>query len=578
MTAKTTLTYALATLAALFCLTAASARAQSGRIEREKENLILDVVNDFDAGRLSEARKKLHSILNADPDYDAAHYYLGLVSLAASDLDTAERELRAAVKLDTTNFWYRYRLATLYGMTDRQELTADIYNSLLRDYPKKSDLYYGLVDIYLSSGKLEDALGTIDQIDTVFGRSDMAVMTKFDILRRLDREEEGYALLEEYNREYSSPQVLTVLGDYNMSMYNDSTAIANYDEALDIMPGYAPALLGKAETFRITRRYPEYFDTLNRLVSDSGIPSDGKCEYLQALIQRADPNFLRNFRDEFDGVVERCLETHPGDTTATALAGVYYYATGRYDQSKAYFKQNVDAWPDAVGAAYNYAEAIMYMNEWRELSDFSKASFERFPDEYNFLEMATLADYNLGEVDSVILTCERIIDLSPDSTAVLNAYSTLGDMYCRKGENARAYKAYEKALKINPSYNPVLNNYAYYLSLEGKSLKKAAAMSKTTVDTEPDNPTYLDTYGWILHLQGRSAEAKPVFKHAMLYGGKDNAVILDHYAEVLYALGEYDLAFVYWNQALSKDTDGEIEGLKDKIRQRRSAANETKRK
>ena len=124
------------------------------------------------------------------------------------------------------------------------------------------------------------------------------------------------------------------------------------------------------------------------------------------------------------------------------------------------------------------------------------------------------------------------------------------------------------ALKINPGYVYVLNNYAYYLSVSGKNLKKALAMSRKTIEAEPDNATYLDTYGWILYLLGRHEEAKPHFKHAMLYGGKDSVVIMDHYAEVLFALKEYDLALVYWNLALQKNK-GEIEGLEEKVKQRR---------
>ena len=69
----------------------------------------------------------------------------------------------------------------------------------------------------------------------------------------------------------------------------------------------------------------------------------------------------------------------------------------------------------------------------------------------------------------------------------------------------------------------------------------------------------------------KSKEAKPYFKHAMLYGGKDSATILDHYAEVLYALGEYDLAKVYWDQALKKDTENEIPDLAQRVGQRLKA-------
>ena len=95
-------------------------------------------------------------------------------------------------------------------------------------------------------------------------------------------------------------------------------------------------------------------------------------------------------------------------------------------------------------------------------------------------------------------------------------------------------------------------------------------MSRITVEKDPDNATYLDTYGWILYLQGKADEAKPYFKHAMLYGGKDSAVTLDHYAEVLFALKEYSLAFVYWNQALAKDKEGEIPELEQKISRRKA--------
>lgn len=99
-------------------------------------------------------------------------------------------------------------------------------------------------------------------------------------------------------------------------------------------------------------------------------------------------------------------------------------------------------------------------------------------------------------------------------------------------------------------------------------------MSRITAEKAPDNSTYLDTFGWILYLQGKALEAKPFFKNAvMLYGGKESPVILDHYAEVLFALKEYDLAMVYWNQAKMKNTDNEIPDLDRRIKERKDAIN-----
>lgn len=548
--------------------------AQSFKAERALENQIIDAVSDFDAGRYAEAKERLETLVAVDPDNDAAYYYLGMTALMQNDLELAETGFETAVQLDSSNFWYRHRLAGVYAMTDRKELTVEIYNGLLKDFPKKSDLYYSLIELYLSMGRMEDALSTLDQIDTVFGRSDVSVMTRFDILRRLGRMEEAYQVLEAYNREYSSPQVLAMLGDYRMSMYEDSTALAYYDEALDIAPDYAPALLGKSEVFRITRRYEDYFRTINVFIKDKDIPAEGKCDYLKALVQHSDPNFLTRFQPSLDSVMTAFRSVHPGDSLVTALAGIYYYGTGRMDKAKDCFRENVEQWPESLGAAANYAEALMYMGEWEELSAYTKDAYGRFPDELAFLEMSTLADYNLKAYDDVIATCSRIISVAPDDSArVLTAYTTLGDIYYHLGEKAKAYRSYDEALKVNPEYLTVLNNYAYFLSLDGRKLKKAYSMSRITVEKEPDNATYLDTFGWILYLQGRSEEAKPYFKHAMLYGGKESAVTMDHYAEVLFDLKEYSLAFVYWNQALAKDTEGEIPGLEEKIRQRKAEMN-----
>lgn len=568
-------------LISVFLLTAmyyAPADAQSYAAEKQRENMLLDAVSDFAEGRYSMAEERLAPVIASDPDNDAAHYYMAMAKFMQEDYQAAEEEFEKAVALDSSNFWYRYRLAAVYAATGRQELTAEIYNGLLEDFPKKSELYYGLIDLYLSMGKMEEALSTLDQIDTVFGKSDISSITRFDILRNLGRIEEAYAVLEEYNREYSSPQVLAMLGDYQMSMYEDSVAMAYYDEALSLAPDYAPAMLGKAEVYRMTRKYDDYFKTLDIFMEDKEIPSEGKCDYFKALVQHSDPNFLKIFQPRLDSVMTACLSAHPGDSSATALAGIYYYGTGREEKSKEYFRENAENWPESLGAAANYMEVLIYTGDWKELSSYTKLAYERFPEELRFLEMSTLADYNLKAYDDVIATCSRIISIAPqDSARVLAAYTTLGDVYYHLGEKSRAYKAYDEALKVNPEYLPVLNNYAYFLSLDGKKLKKACSMSKRTVDKDPDNPVYLDTYGWILYLQGKPAEAKPYFKHAMLYGGKDSAVTLDHYAEVLFDLGEYSLAFVYWNQALAKDRDGEIPGLEEKIRQRKSEMNRDKK-
>lgn len=540
------------------------ASAQTGHAEGKPtqdgiraDGRIVNAVQMYEDENFTGAKTMLDAILKTSPDNDAAWYYRGLCNMRLKNAADSERDLKQAVALDSTNYWYRYMLAGLYGMTGRSVLTIDMYESLLRDFPKKSELYYGLANLYINQGQADKALKIIGDIETQFGKSDATVMTRFNILSRQERHEEAYEALEEYNEEYSSPQVLSMLGDYEMGMYNDSSALAYYDEALSLDKSYAPALLGKAETYRIARDYVSYFKTLDILMADRDATPAGKAEYLQAVFRQSDPRFMKSFSSQLDSTVNIAVNTHPADSSILQTAGLYYLVTDRKGAAADAFKKVMTEFPDNVGATASYIQTLLYINDWDKVVSACDSAMVRFPQEAGFLEFANAAEFNRKNYSAVIENCVKMLRIAPtDSATFVTAWSTIGDMYHLLGDQSKAFKSYETALKVAPDNAPVLNNYAYYLSVEGKKLKKAYAMSKKTVEAEPDNATYLDTFGWILYLQGKALEAKPFFKHAMLYGGKDSATILDHYATVLEALGEKDLAKVYRQQAKNKASEG----------------------
>ena len=562
----------LRSAALIYIMFISFALAVSAQDSRDYENLVITGVDLYSKGEYEAAKKVLTNIVENDPSNDAAMYYLALIAVYENDVELAETYFQTAATLDPNNFWYRYRIAKLYAVTDRQELAVDMYEKMLKDFPKEEDVYFELVEMYAAQKEYQKALDIISEIEGVIGVTESLAMYRFNILRVMGKAEEAYESLKKYNSRYSSPYVLTTLADYEMSMYNDSTALAYYDEALSLVSDYAPALLGKAETLRLTRKYDDYFTVLYQYIEGSGISMKEKADYLMAVLQRTDPKFIRSFRANLDTAISKAVETHPEDSVALQTAAIYFYSTERKSQAEVYFKENAEVYPESFNAVAEYVEFLMYAENWDGVSREGRKAFERFPDETTFLEMASVGDYNLGEYDKVLEICEKVLEVAPrDSSKTLRAWSTMGDVYHKMGENKKAFKAYEKALKVNPDYAYVLNNYAYFLSQEGRKLKKAQDMSYRALQLEPDNANTLDTYGWILYLCGKLDEAKLQFKKAMIYGGKDSAVILDHYAEVLYALKEYNLAFIYWNMALQKD-EGDIPGLKDKVQERKREA------
>ena len=535
------------------------------------ESQLVDAVALYNNRAFGQSRTLLQTLSKAAPDNDAVWYYLGLDEAMLGNADAAISHLRKAVELDPHNYWYKRRLADLYHAAGEIEMVVQMDESILAEFPDKTEVLYDLLDLYIRQEKYEKALQALDDIEKIIGPSEQATRTRYDILHQLGRSEDAIKALEDFNDQFTSPSVLSMMGDYYLSEYRDSLALACYDEALRTQSDYVPAVLGRAEVFRVTRRYPEYFDTVNGFIDNGNIPVEAKGMYVGNIIRSLDPKIINLHRDGFDGMVDRLVARHATDTAALATSGGYYYATGQLDKGIDCFKKAADLYPESLNQTVSCIQILMMAERWEEVRDRCIAAFDRFQ-ELGFMEYLNSANYYLKDYDAVIRNCRYLIAREPKNTELVKScWAQIGDMNHLLGDSKAAYKAYDQALKLDPDYALVLNNYAYYLSEDGKQLKKALAMSKKTVEAEPDNATYLDTYGWILHLLGRDKDAKPYFKHAMLYGGKDSAVQLDHYAEVLYALGEYDLAQVYWSQAKSKNTEVEIPDLDTRVQARLKA-------
>jgi Tfp pilus assembly protein PilF len=104
----------------------------------------------------------------------------------------------------------------------------------------------------------------------------------------------------------------------------------------------------------------------------------------------------------------------------------------------------------------------------------------------------------------------------------------------------------------------VLNNYAYYLSLEGNELDKAEKMAKRAVTLDPENDSFQDTYGWVLFKQKKYKEAAEWILKAVQTKGEPSAEVLEHYGDVLYNLGDTSGALDYWIKAKQKGPGSEL--------------------
>ena len=224
------------------------------------DGVLVDAVKDHEQGDRQTAIKKLTALLETAPDNDAAHYYLGAWLFAEGQADEAESHLLRAVQLDTTNQWYQDALALLYMQIGREDRAAPLYEKLVRKYPSQ----------------------------------------------------------------YHNSYILTILGDSHAARNRLDEAAGWYDQALEMEPGYPPALLGKADVLRRQRDMPGYFRLLDSVAADQELVPEAKCSYFNALFGSYPPQFFENFGPEISGLMQSLLRAHPGTSFISGILAAAY--------------------------------------------------------------------------------------------------------------------------------------------------------------------------------------------------------------------------------------------------------------
>lgn len=406
---------------------------------------------------------------------------------------------------------------------------VSLIDSLLVSHPDDDALHFFKGSCSFAQGKLEDAaVQTLKALEADSSNTSYYEQLA-DIYYSIGTRESVYkadslyvTLAKRFGGKYRNPYTLSAMARQELDAMNDSLAQRHFEEALAMDGEYAVALAGLASIYQMNGNFVAYLGTMDRFARVRNIHPEAKSAYINHFLEDIDGPTWRIFGKQIDGVVDAMAETSPTDSATVTLAGRWFYSTGREDKGRGYFKQWRDSAPDNLNAEMLWISIIM----------------------------------NDGTQEDAINECDEALKRFRKADEQVQLLCIKADNLYQAGKKEKAFRIYDKALRLEPDNLLVLNNYAYLLSLKQKHLRKALRMSKKTIEAEPENVSYLDTYGFLLYLSGKPAEAKPYFKKAIIYGGKDDAAVLYHYYLVLDALGEKSLATYYKGLYESKVAEG----------------------
>lgn len=216
----------------------------------------------------------------------------------------------------------------------------------------------------------------------------------------------------------------------------------------------------------------------------------------------------QRFADAY-ALLEFCHALKPNDPQTLAYLGVIYRGIGKEELAADMFKQAYEA--DPANQWQNYLEPLkqQYIDaqNWKKAIAVQDEIDQRKGEMDAFSALTRYRIYAMrGKPKKAIQAIDTYLEVEPTDVRFLLFRLDLMERTGAKKKDL--FAMYERILELDPMNTMILNNYAYYLAINGGDLKKAERMSAITIREEPNNPTCLDTYGWIMHLQGQDELAK----------------------------------------------------------------------
>jgi tetratricopeptide (TPR) repeat protein len=211
----------------------------------------------------------------------------------------------------------------------------------------------------------------------------------------------------------------------------------------------------------------------------------------------------------------------------------------------------------------------IYMNEknFKQIVTVTDRAIQNLPKLAVWHFYRGIAQFQLADYQNALLSYKSGLPLVAADQNELKSdfYAQIADTYFKTEQKDSAFVNYEQSLTANPKNIMVMNNYAYYLSLEKTELKKAERMSAKTVELEPKNNTFLDTYAWILYQQSNFSLAKYYIERAVdnMKKEEESGVIWEHYGDILWMTKDDTKALKMWQKSF--DSGNKSADLKKKI-------------
>lgn len=526
--------------------------ARSGETEAQKkmkeQYYFLEALRQKQAGNLDAAVDNLYRCNSLNNNNSEVFATLSEINMGCGYAKTAVEQMKTAVKLEPDNIDYKKNLANYSVNVYDLKQAAELYEELVKkDHKNKNIYFYYLANIYTMTKEYEKAIAAWNSFEDEEGINELITQEKFKLYLQLENKKKAFA---EYDALIKSApketKYIALKGDLYLALNEPKKGEKCYLKGLKEFPN-DPTLTSQYGYFLYeTGRRKEGIAKLLSVLQDPGVDYLVKHDLLARIASDSvltvdDSYYLKMIEDypneEYPSMVFATVLLNRGDTTGIS-----------------YIRKALDINPKHEDSWLLLIKYYVGKNDTASFVAATQESVEHFPESANLLDVRGMACMMMKKNDEALSNWDKASRLaveSGDLSLASEVFAKSGDVYMLMKKNDSCFAMYDSALYYSPNNVMVLNNYAYYLSVNNRDLDKAERMSLQTLRADSKSPVFLDTYAWICFKKGEYNVAKLYIQQAYFNGGKTDPELLEHYADILYKTGSpAEECKKYWQEAL----------------------------
>lgn len=531
-------------------------KSDTGKLTEEqqiqRDYYFYEAIRLKESGNYDEALETLLLCNEIDSENAEIHSELGLLFGSLGLKEKAVSHLENAVKIAPKDWWYSYQLISYYLENKEINKAIDLAKQAQKFHSDKQEIYSVLATLYTYNKDYKNAIKAFDELERFLGLTEGVSLEKFRLHLMNNDSKKAFAEIERLIEKYPTEVRYKVL-KANLFLHQNQMeeAFALFQEALKEDPQSPLAHVGLADYYKAAKLPEKALEAIETALKNDMLDVETKIQILGQYVQATTQDSTR--AAETESLLKLLVDRYPLEEQVHTY---YYVFLRQYNKDREAISVLETMLNINPKNEQSWGELIQYYFSKEDYGSMLKTAddaIENIPDKTQFYFFKGIALSQKKEYNKAIETYKAGLPYVAASQEALKGdlYSQIADCYYKINEKDSAFTFYERALSSNPANLYLMNNYAYYLSLEKKDLRKAEMMSAKTVEADPDNSTFLDTYAWILYQRGSYSLARIYIVRAVenMKEGEDNGVIYDHYGDILWMLKEDDKALEMWQKA-----------------------------